>query len=66
MGAEMKLTCPKCQKPWILSEDDVVSFYPQVWCLACGAKIEIPVDRQEYLKLVHARDRDRRVPGAKS
>jgi len=62
----VRLTCPKCQKPWILSEDDVVSFYPQVWCLACGAKVEIPIGREQYLKLVHTKDRDRRIHDSNS
>jgi hypothetical protein len=59
-----KLTCPKCSKPWILSEDDVVSFYPAVWCLGCSAKIPIPIEKEKYLELVKKHDRDRRVsPG---
>ena len=57
----LKLTCPKCQKPWVLSEDDAASFYPQVWCLACGTRIPIPLKSDEHLKLVHNNDRDRRV-----
>ena len=57
----MKLTCSKCQKPWVLSEDDVVTFYPQVWCLACGTKIPLPIDREQYLKRLRTNDRDRRI-----
>jgi hypothetical protein len=57
----MKLECPKCRKPWLLSEDDAAFFYPRVFCLACGAKIDIPMEPVEHLKLLKKRDRDRRV-----
>ena len=55
------LTCPKCSRRNVLSEDDAVLFYPRFFCLSCGEKIAIPLPPEEYLKLVREVDRDRSV-----
>ena len=57
----MKLACPKCQKAWVLSEEDVVSFYPAVWCLACSTRIPIPLEKEKHLELSMKIDRERRI-----
>lgn len=55
------LICPKCSRRNVLSEDDAVLFYPRFFCLSCGEKIAVPLQPEEYLKLVREPDRDRAV-----
>ena len=53
------LTCPKCSRRNVLSEDDAVLFYPRFFCLSCGEKIAVPLKPEEYLTMVRDVDRDR-------
>ena len=57
----LKLACPKCARPFPLTEEDAASLYPQVWCFSCGTKIPLPLDGAQYLALVNKIDRDRKL-----
>ncbi len=57
----MNPACPKCRKTFPLTEEDAASFYPHVFCLACGTKIPLPLTPDQHLALVRKNDRDRRL-----
>ncbi len=57
----LTLDCPKCGRRNLLSEDDAVFFYPRFLCLSCGARLEIPLTPEQYLKKLRDPDLDRRI-----
>ncbi|MBI4565634.1 MAG: hypothetical protein HY716_13145 [Planctomycetes bacterium] len=57
----IRLDCPKCSRSNPLTEEELFLFYPRFYCLTCGEKLRIPLSPEEYLRLAHATDLDRRV-----
>lgn len=57
----LELACDKCGRKFPLSEEDVIRFWPRVFCLSCAAKIDIPIDKNQHLALMKKRDPDRRL-----
>ena len=57
----MILTCSKCGARHPLSDDDVVFFHPRFFCLSCGDRIPMKIDRARLEKLRGSNDRDRKL-----